>query len=151
MLSQLVVGELLDAGCLVCSGRAPGFWGLFFGGAGSAAGSQDAPESDSDVPPCSAGGAPASPSGGDIASDVALGLGSDAALETAAHVAGASGAAGGMLSVLGAVVSGSQSFAEGMTAIKRNGGRGLGGSSCGGKSSMDAAMAEISGTGSAVK
>lgn len=121
------------------------------GGAGSAGASQDAPESDPDLPPCGGGGAPGSPSGGDIASDVALGLGADAAVEAAAGAAGASGAAGGVLSVLGAAVSGSQSFAEGATAIFRNGGRGLGGSSCGGKSSMDAAMAEINGTGSAVK
>ncbi len=150
MISELVVGELFDVFCSACSGHSPGLGGSIFGGFGSAGASQDAPESDSDLPPCG-GGAPASPSGSDIASDVALGLGADSAVEAAAGAAGVSGAAGGVLSVLGAAVSGSQSFAEGATAIFRNGGRGLGGSSCGGKSSMDAAMAEINGTGSAVR
>lgn len=142
MISELVLGELLDAGCLVCSGREPGFWGLFFGSAGSAAGSQDAPVGDSALPPSSGDG----PSGSDIASDVAAGLGSDAAVEAAAGAAGVAGTAGGVLSALGAAVSGSQSFAEGATAIYRNGGRGLGGSSKGGKSSMETAMAHINHT-----
>lgn len=150
MISELVIGELVDILCSPCSGHSPGLGGSLAGAGGSGAASQGAPTGPPDIPPCS-DAAPSSPTAGDIGSDVALGLGSDAAVEIAAGAAGTSGAAGGVLSVLGAAVSGSQSLAEGLTTIFRNGGRGFGGSSCGGRSSMEAAMAEINGTGSAVR
>jgi len=150
VIAELAIGELVEIFCSPCSGLSPGVGDSLAGGGGSAAATQDAPVGDSDLPDCT-DGAPSGPSASDIGADVAMGLGADAALEASAQAAGASGAAGGLLSVLAAAVSGSQSFAEGATAIFRNGGRGLGGSSCGGKSSMDAAMAEINGTGSAVQ
>jgi len=142
VISELVIGELVDITCLPCSDHSPGLLGSLMGALGWGAASQDAPVSDSDLPPSSGEG----PSGSDIATDVATGLGSDAALEAAAHVAGATGAAGGMLSVLGAVVSGSQSLAEGITTILHNDGIGLGGSSKGGKAGMDLAMGHINHT-----
>ncbi len=81
-----------------------------------------------------------------MATDLAIGVGSDAALEASAHAAGASGAAGGLLSVLAALVSGSQLLAESVTTVKRNKGYGRGGSTCGGSSDMERAMGHINKT-----
>lgn len=145
MIAELAIGELVEVFCSPCSGLSPGVGDSLAGGGGSAAATQDAPAADPDIPDCT-DGAPSGPSASDIATDMAVGLGSDAALEASAQAAGASGAAGGLLSVLAAAVSGSQSFAEGATAIFRNKGNGFGGTSCGGKSSMDEAMGHINKT-----
>lgn len=130
----MLLSTLIDV-CVACGTNSLGWGSAAAGGAGAAAGSYPGD----------------GPSGEDIAKDVYQGLAQDTALDLATHYgppgAGSAAAAAGLA---GAAVSGSQSLAEGLTHIYRNKGRGLGGSSKAGRSSMEAAMAEISGKGSAV-
>ena len=73
-----------------------------------------------------------SPGPGDLAGDVATGVGSEAALDVAGDAAvkaGGTGMASGFLSLLGTLVSGSETAAQGYINIKCNEGRGLGGPS----------------------
>ena len=150
MLLDLIDPEFIELVCHACSGNSPDMAGTGAGAAGQGAGSQGPSSGAPGVNPCG-GGTGSDPSGIDIATDVATSLAAEAAIEAAAQRAGATGAAGATLGVFGTVTSGSQSLAEAITTVHRNGGRGFGGSRGGGKSSMDAAMAEIRGEGSAVQ
>ena len=142
MISEILLGELVEILCSPCSGNSPGIGGSLAGGASSAAASQDAPVTNSNFP----GSDSSELTAGGIGTDVATGLATDSALEIAANAAGASGMAGGVLSALGAAVSGSQLLAEGATTFLRNDGRGMGGNGRGGKEGMDLAMGHLNKT-----
>lgn len=145
--------------CVACGGPMDWFSNFIGGGAAGSSGgpppSEPADPSDPSDPPDPSDPTdptdppepdpsdPPEPTGEDIAESVATGLAIDAALDVTANKG--LPMSSGLLGVLGTLVSGSQTLAEGITAVNSSNGYGMGGGSKGGKESMEAAFREIRG------
>lgn len=143
----MVLDVIVDV-CVACVGPmdpVPNFFGAAAAGSSGGPPPSDPTESTEPPDPPDPPNPPdfSDPTASDIGQDVATSLAIDTALDITAN--NGLPKSSGLLGVLGTLVSGSQTLAEGIKAVNSSNGYGRGGGSKGGKESMEAAFREIRG------